>query len=91
MLLWGVVGLLDVRKRQREFRDWRQRRWAPKSPHECQTRLLNQVDRQLADERGVSPEKGEPGGDPATAGDGVGHELIHQAGDPGICGYLHLQ
>ena len=37
------------------------------------------------------PEKGEPGGDPATAGEGVGHELIHQAGDPGICGYLHLQ
>ena len=63
MLLWGVVGLLDVRKRQREFRDWRQRRRAPKSPHEK-----------------------EP-----TAGDGVGHELIHQAGDPGICGYLHLQ
>ena len=45
VLLWGVVGLLDVRKRQREFRDWRQRRWAPKSPHEKEPNIGRPPDR----------------------------------------------
>jgi hypothetical protein len=45
VLLWGVVGLLDVRKRQREFRDWRQRRRAPKSPHEKEPNIGRPPDR----------------------------------------------
>jgi hypothetical protein len=90
VLLWGVVGLLDVRKRQREFRDWRQRRRAPKSPHEKEPNIGRPPDRNPlfrdceADLERLAVQLG-------MGAVSLKRDTPVSANVKGICGYLHLQ
>lgn len=56
-----------------------------------QARLLDQGDSQPSDQGGVGPEKGRPGADPPTAGDGLRDDLADQSRARGVRRYLHLQ